>query len=137
MFAFLQQLSGFLLPFFVFLTMFNVGLTQKPSKILDNLKEWHFLVHMLVANFVIVPALMIALVHVTNFDSALQAGLLTMGACAGAPFLIKLTQTSNNDIALGADDYRHAKLYRSKHFRTCHGGEHAGDCDAAGLRPVA
>jgi bile acid:Na+ symporter, BASS family len=102
MFAFLQQLSGFLLPIFVYSTMFNVGLTQKPSKILDNLKEWHFLIRMLVANFVIVPALMIALVYVTNFDPALQAGLLTMGACAGAPFLIKLTQTSNNDIALGA-----------------------------------
>jgi len=82
--------------------MFNVGLTQKPSKIIGNLKHRHFLIRMLIANFLIVPALMVALVYVTNYDPALQAGLLTMGACAGAPFLIKLTQTSNNDIALGA-----------------------------------
>jgi BASS family bile acid:Na+ symporter len=102
MYALLQQLSSLLLPIFVFATMFNVGLTQKPSKILGNLRDWHFLVRMLVANFLIVPALMIALVYVTDFDPSLQVGLLTMGCCAGAPFLIKLTQTSNNDIALGA-----------------------------------
>ncbi|MDQ3855958.1 MAG: bile acid:sodium symporter [Chloroflexota bacterium] len=82
--------------------MFNVGLTQKPARILGNLRDWHFLIRMLVANFLIVPSLMIALVYVTDFDPALQAGLLTMSACAGAPFLIKLTQTSANDIALGA-----------------------------------
>ncbi len=97
-----RDASEIFLPVFIFATMFNVGLTQKPSRILQNLRNWHFLLRMLVANFVIVPALMIALVYVTDFNPALQAGLLTMACCAGAPFLIKLTQTSKSDIALGA-----------------------------------
>jgi BASS family bile acid:Na+ symporter len=82
--------------------MVNVGLTQEPSKIIGNLRDWHFLVRMVVANFLIVPALMIALIYVTDYDPSLQVGLLTMSCCAGAPFLIKLTQTANQDIALGA-----------------------------------
>jgi BASS family bile acid:Na+ symporter len=102
MYGVFRDLSGILLPIFVLSTMFNVGLTQKPSKILRNLREWHFLVRMVVANFLIVPALMIALVYVTDYAPSLQVGLLTMSCCAGAPFLIKLTQTSANDIALGA-----------------------------------
>lgn len=102
MYEFFQELTNVVLPVFVLSTMLNVGLTQKPANILENLKNWHFLVRMVIANFLIVPALMIALVYVTDFDPALQAGLLVLSVCAGAPFLIKLTQTSQNDIALGA-----------------------------------
>ncbi len=102
MYAFFQDLTSVVLPVFVLSTMLNVGLTQKPTAILGNLRNWHFLVRMLIANFLIVPALMIALVHVTDFEPALQAGLLVLSVCAGAPFLIKLTHTSENDIALGA-----------------------------------
>lgn len=102
MYGLLQDLSGVFLPVFIYATMLNVGLTQKPSSLIKHLRQWDFLVRMLIANFVIVPALMIALIHMTNYDPSLQVGLLTMSACAGAPFLIKLTHTSDNDIALGA-----------------------------------
>lgn len=103
MYQFFQDLTGYALPVFVISTMFNVGLTQKPSAIIDNLREWRFLVRMLLANFVIVPALMFTLVNlVGDYTPAQAAGLMIMGVCAGAPFLIKLTQTSENDIALGA-----------------------------------
>jgi len=103
MYAFFQDLTGYALPVFVIATMFNVGLTQKPSAITDNLRNWHFVVRMLLANFIIVPSLMYTLVNlVGDYTPAQAAGLMIMGVCAGAPFLIKLTQTSANDIALGA-----------------------------------
>lgn len=102
MYDFFQNLSDIFLPIFILGTMFNVGLTQRPSNLLANLRNWHFLLRMVVANFLIVPALMVALVAVTDYDPALKVGLLTMACCAGAPFLIKLTQTANHDIALGA-----------------------------------
>jgi len=103
MYQFFQDLTSYALPVFVISTMLNVGLTQKPSAILGHLREWHFLVRMLLANFVIVPALMYTLVNlVGDYGPAESAGLMIMGVCAGAPFLIKLTQTSENDIALGA-----------------------------------
>jgi BASS family bile acid:Na+ symporter len=102
-YQFFQDLTSYALPIFVISTMFNVGLTQKPSAILDNLRNWHFLVRMLLANFIIVPALMYTLVNlVGDYSPPESAGLIIMGVCAGAPFLIKLTQTSENDIALGA-----------------------------------
>jgi BASS family bile acid:Na+ symporter len=103
MYGFFQDLTSYALPVFVIATMFNVGLTQKPSAIGENLRNWHFLVRMLLANFIIVPALMYTLVNlVGDYTPAQSAGLMIMGVCAGAPFLIKLTQTSQNDIALGA-----------------------------------
>lgn len=103
MYQFFQDLTGYTLPVFVIATMFNVGLTQKPSAVVDNLQNWRFLVRMLLANFIIVPSLMYTLVNlVGDYSPAQAAGLMIMSVCAGAPFLIKLTQTSANDIALGA-----------------------------------
>ena len=49
-----------------------------------------------------VPLVMMLILSFTSFDPALEAGLLIFSLCAGAPFLIKLTQTSGHDIALGA-----------------------------------
>lgn len=101
-YQFFQDLTTFTLPVFVISTMLNVGLTQKPSAITDNLRNWHFLVRMLLANFIVVPSLMFTFVNLAELPPAQAAGLTIMGVCAGAPFLIKLTQTSDNDIALGA-----------------------------------
>jgi BASS family bile acid:Na+ symporter len=57
---------------------------------------------MLLANFVLAPLLMIVALYFAPFDAALKAGLLIFSLCAGAPFLIKLTQTAKHDVALGA-----------------------------------
>lgn len=82
--------------------MLNVGLTQKLSDITGHLKNYPFVLKMLVANFVVAPLLMIVALHFAPFDPALKAGLLIFSLCAGAPFLIKLTQTAKHDLALGA-----------------------------------
>jgi BASS family bile acid:Na+ symporter len=82
--------------------MLNVGLTQKPSDIAHHLKNWPFVVKMLLANFVFAPLLMIVALHFAPFDPALKAGLLIFSLGAGAPLLIKLTQTAEHDVALGA-----------------------------------
>lgn len=101
-FEFLQGLAGFAVPIFVIATMLNVGLTQKPSDIVGYWKEWPFVLKMLLANFVLAPLVMVLAVNLFTFDPALEAGLLIFALCAGAPFLIKLTQASEHDIALGA-----------------------------------
>ena len=102
MFEFFRGILPFAVPIYVVATMFNVGLTQKLSNILGYLKEWPWVVRMLIANFVLVPLVMILILRFTSFDPALEAGLLIFSLCAGAPFLIKLTQTTGHDIALGA-----------------------------------
>src|ERR1041384_6505690 len=72
MFEFLRSAIPFIAPVFIISTMLNVGLTQKPSDIAHHLKNKSFVLKMLLANFVL------------------------------APLLIKLTQTAEHDVALGA-----------------------------------
>jgi BASS family bile acid:Na+ symporter len=57
---------------------------------------------MLLANFVLAPLLMVIALYFAPFDPALKAGLLIFCLGAGAPFLIKLTQTAEHDLSLGA-----------------------------------
>jgi BASS family bile acid:Na+ symporter len=102
MFEFFKSLVQIVAPIFVVSTMLNVGLTQKLSDITRHLKNYPFVLKMLVANFLIAPLLMIAALYFAPFDAALKAGLLIFSVCAGAPFLIKLTQTAKHDVALGA-----------------------------------
>jgi BASS family bile acid:Na+ symporter len=82
--------------------MLNVGLTQKPSAIAEHLKNLPFVLKMLAANFIFAPILMIGALYAAPFNPALKAGLLIFSLGAGAPFLIKLTQTAEHDLALGA-----------------------------------
>ena len=102
MFEIFQRIVQYAVPTFVVSTMLNVGLTQTLAAILGHLTRWRFVARMLLANFVLVPLLMIVILRLTSFDPALDAGLLIFALCAGAPFLIKLTQRAGHDVALGA-----------------------------------
>lgn len=102
MFELFKSLVPVITPIFVISTMLNVGLTQKLSEIVGHWKNYPFVLKMLLANFVLAPLVMILMLYVAPFDPALKAGLLIFGLCAGAPFLIKLTQTAQHNIALGA-----------------------------------
>jgi BASS family bile acid:Na+ symporter len=102
MFEFFRSLVEIVAPIFVISTMLNVGLTQRLSDITGHLKNYPFVLKMLLANFVLAPLVMILILTFTSFDPALRDGLLIFALCAGAPFLIKLTQTAEHDVALGA-----------------------------------
>ena len=97
-----QRVVQYAVPTFVVSTMLNVGLTQTLVDILRHLTRWGFVAKMLLANFVLVPLLMVVVTRFARFDPALEAGLLIFALCAGAPFLIKLTQRAGHDVALGA-----------------------------------
>lgn len=100
--SFFQSLVGILTPVFVVSQMANVGLTQQPQKILQHLKKRRFLLRMLIANFIVVPALMYFAVGVTGIEHPYATGLVIFSLVAGAPLLIKLTAKSRNDISAGA-----------------------------------
>jgi BASS family bile acid:Na+ symporter len=102
MFEFFRRVVGVVVPLFVVATMFNVGLTQKLSVIVSYLRDWRFVLRMLLANFVAVPLVMILILRATTFEPTLDAGLLVFSLGAGAPFLIKLTQVAGHRVALGA-----------------------------------
>ena len=58
-FGILREVSGILVTVFVMSSLFNVGLTQKPTKFLTHLQNRHFLSRMVLANLILVPAVMI------------------------------------------------------------------------------
>lgn len=99
---FFREAGSILVTVFVLTSMFNVGLTQKPSRILHHLKNWHFLGAMVLTNLIVVPALMVYALDLVPIAEHYRIGLLIFGIAAGAPFLIKLTDTSEHDLALGA-----------------------------------
>jgi len=98
----LRSSIQYIAPVFVISTMLHVGLTQKPSAIAAHLKNWPFLIKMLLANFVFAPLVMVVALYFAPFDPALKAGLLIFSVAAGSPFLIRLTQTAQQEVALGA-----------------------------------
>ena len=102
MLEFLRNSIQYIAPVFVICTMLNVGLTQSPSAIAAHLKNWPFVLKMLLANFVLAPLFMVVVLYFAPFDPPLKAGLLIFCLGAGAPFLIKLTQTAEQEVALGA-----------------------------------
>ncbi|MER2181642.1 MAG: bile acid:sodium symporter, partial [Desemzia incerta] len=95
-------LGNSVLPIFVFLTMFNVGLTQTMEDFSQHFSEWRFYLRMLFVNFLISPLLMWLLLQVFSLSRPLEIGLIIFSMAAGAPFVIKLTQYSEHDVALGA-----------------------------------
>lgn len=99
---FFQILVGYLTPLFVITSMANVGLTQKPQKILGYLRQWRYLLHIVIINFTVVPALMYFAVAVTGISPPHSIALIIFSLAAGAPVLIKLAATSNYEVAAGA-----------------------------------
>jgi len=106
MFEFLRSSVQYIAPVFVIATMLNVGLTQKPSDIARHLKNLPFVIRMLIANFILAPLVMVAVLYVAPFDPSLKAGLLIFSLGAGAPFLIQLTHTADHERALGGAGVR-------------------------------
>lgn len=102
MFEFFKSIIPYLTPIFVISTMLNVGLTQRPSDIIGHLKNYPFVLKMLVANFIAAPLGMLLMLYFAPFEPTLKAGLLIFSLCAGAPFLIKLTQMAQHKVSLGA-----------------------------------
>ncbi len=102
MYEFFQTAGSWGVTVFVITSMLNVGLTQKPSRLLHHLDNRAFLLRMLLLNFVVVPALMIAATELVDLEPVYAAGLLLFSLAAGAPFLIKLAGVSQSDIALAA-----------------------------------
>lgn len=99
---FFQSLTGWLAPLFVISAMLNVGLTQNPKRIVRNLRNWQYLARMVLVNFLVVPAIMLFFIEITEVAGPYAIGLTLFSVGAGAPLLIKLTSRSQNEIAAGA-----------------------------------
>jgi BASS family bile acid:Na+ symporter len=96
----LETLAQLFALIFVVGSMAAMGLSLTMSQIVTPLRNGRLVGLTLVANFILVPALAYLIILVFSLDQPIEIGLVLLATAAGAPFLPKLTQTAQGDIAL-------------------------------------
>ncbi len=84
---------------FVVSSMLGVGLSLTLSQIIAPLRRVRLVAVALVANFVVAPLVAVAITKLIPLSEPLTVGLLLLGTAAGAPFLPKLVETAQGDLA--------------------------------------
>ena len=95
----LQKATTVVTLIFILSSMLGMGLGLTVSQIITPLRNPRLLVLSLLANFVLMPLAALGLATVLRLDPPLGVGLLLLGTAAGAPFLPKLAQLANGNLA--------------------------------------
>jgi BASS family bile acid:Na+ symporter len=83
-------------------SMLSVGFSYTLREIVEPLRNVRGVLLALVANFVLVPLLAYGVTQLLSLEPAVAVGLLLAATAAGAPFLIKLTQMADADLAFAS-----------------------------------
>ncbi len=84
---------------FVIASMLAVGLGLTVSEILAPLRRGKIVVFALLANFVLMPLVALAITKLLHLDQPLRIAFLLLGTAAGAPFLPKLSAIAKGNLA--------------------------------------
>jgi predicted Na+-dependent transporter len=95
----LQTIATLSVLVFVVASMLAMGLSLSLRQILDPLADLALVGKALLANFVVVPALVFLIVAIVPVTEAQKIGLLLLATAAGAPFLPKLVAVAKGDLA--------------------------------------
>jgi BASS family bile acid:Na+ symporter len=98
LFTALAQIAGLL---FIVTSMLAMGMSLTTAQILQPLKNARLVALTLLANFVLVPLLAYLITSLIPLEQSLRIGLIVLSTAAGAPFLPKLVQGAQGDIAFG------------------------------------
>ena len=90
----IAQLSGLV---YVVGSMLSLGLSLTVAQIVQPLKNPRLVILALVANFILVPALVYGLTALISLSEGQRIGLILLGMAAGSPFLAKLAQTAKGN----------------------------------------
>ena len=85
---------------FVVASMLAMGLSLTVKQVTDPLRNLRLVAIALIANFVLLPLVAIALRAIIPLREGHAIGLILLATAAGAPFLPKLAQTAKGNIAL-------------------------------------
>ncbi len=95
----IQKLVPVCMLVFVLSSMLAMGFGLTVGEIVAPLRNVRRVVMSLLANFLLVPLVALALGALLRLDQPLGVGLLLLGSAAGAPFLPKLTQLAKGNLA--------------------------------------
>jgi bile acid:Na+ symporter, BASS family len=94
----LQLLVKAAVVIFVVSSMVSIGLAARSIEIIAPLRRPVWVLRALIANFVLAPAVALAIVGVLPLDPGYELGLLLLGFAAGSPLLPKLAETGGADV---------------------------------------
>jgi BASS family bile acid:Na+ symporter len=83
---------------FVLSSMLAMGLGLTIGQIIAPLRNLRLVAMSLLANFILMPLIAIALSKILRLDESFGVGLLLLGTAAGAPFLPKLAQLAKGNL---------------------------------------
>ena len=95
----LLNISRWALLTFLVTSMLELGLSLTLTEILAPLKNMRLLVVSLVANFVVVPLLAVAVAKTMRLEEPFAVGLLLLALAPGAPFIPKVVQIARGNLA--------------------------------------
>src|SRR5437773_12296799 len=95
----IQKLVPVCMLVFVLSSMLAMGFGLTVGEIVAPLRNVRRVVMSLLANFLLVPLVALALAALLRLDQPLGVGLLLLGSAAGAPFLPKLAQLAKWNLA--------------------------------------
>lgn len=98
----LQGLVNLAVLVFAVASMLSVGLGHDWRDIVGPLRQWRKVLRALAVNFILVPLLAYVVLQLLPLERAHAIGLFLIATAAGAPFLIKLTEAADSDVALSA-----------------------------------
>lgn len=100
----MSEILSFLLNFsvltFAVSSMLSVGFGYSAREILGPLRNIRGVILTLLANFVLVPILAVLILRIIPLDIYYKIGLFLVATAAGAPFVIKLAQHANSNLAI-------------------------------------
>jgi predicted Na+-dependent transporter len=80
--------------------MAALGLELTLKKIIEPLSDLFLLIKVIVANFLLIPALAYLILFIVPIDEGFRIGLILLATAAGAPFLPKLVQVAKGKVAM-------------------------------------
>jgi BASS family bile acid:Na+ symporter len=95
----LLNISRWALLTFLVTSMLELGFSLTLAEILAPLKNMRLLVVSLVANFVVVPLLAVAVAKTMRLEEPFAVGLLLLALAPGAPFIPKVVQIARGNLA--------------------------------------
>lgn len=96
----MKQFANLMVLVFVISSLSGIGLTLTMSEVLAPLRRVWLVLAALVCNFVVVPAVAVAVAKMLSLPEPQAVGLILLGAAAGAPFLPKLIERAKGDVGL-------------------------------------
>lgn len=97
--AIIQTFAGLFMYSFILANLFGAGLGLTVREVIEPLKKKSLVLLALISNFVLIPGLAYGLSVLLKADYSMQAGIIIIAFCAGAPFLPRLITMAKGNMA--------------------------------------